>query len=265
MPQRLYKYESFNIRSLENLKAQAIYFGTPSAFNDPYDCAFTPGIKELSDEDVEEVRAAYLVDPTVPDAMRQHFANAPVQILRTNFVSAGRKALDEAIKKFINTRGVSCFSEKNDDLLMWSHYGGSHKGFCLEFDTAFEPFTKIRKVRYSSEMPQIDLMPLLISDDHDQVLDLFATKAKAWEYECEWRALHANAGTSYTYPAQSLTGVFFGPQMSAEAIEIVCLVLQGQSETVQFWRGKRSTAAFKVNFENFTYTSHLKAKRDGLI
>ena len=32
--------------------------------------------------------------------------------------------------------GVSCFSEKPDDMLMWSHYADSHKGFCVR-KTAF--------------------------------------------------------------------------------------------------------------------------------
>ena len=29
----------------------------------------------------------------------------------------------------------ACFSEVNDSLLMWGHYGNSNKGYCLEYDT----------------------------------------------------------------------------------------------------------------------------------
>ncbi len=32
-----------------------------------------------------------------------------------------------------DTIGILCFTEKNDNLLMWSHYANSHKGFVLEF------------------------------------------------------------------------------------------------------------------------------------
>ncbi len=46
-PKKLYKYEAFTEQSLKNLKAQAIYFGSPKNFNDPYDCALTPVITPL--------------------------------------------------------------------------------------------------------------------------------------------------------------------------------------------------------------------------
>lgn len=35
-PARLYKFEPFTARSLQNLKSQAMYFGSPRNFNDPY-------------------------------------------------------------------------------------------------------------------------------------------------------------------------------------------------------------------------------------
>ena len=43
--------------------------------------------------------------------------------------------------------GITCLSEVKDDLLMWSHYGGKYKGFCLEFDSKYAPFTKTLKVK----------------------------------------------------------------------------------------------------------------------
>ena len=264
MPPRLYKYEAFSPRAIENLKAQALYFGSPSNFNDPYDCAFIPNIRQPSDAEVEAVRRTYLDDPQTPSSARAQFTTFSTEELRQMLMRAGRSAFDHAVSDFINKRGVTCFSERNDDLLMWSHYGGQYKGFCLEFDTAHTPFEKIKKVKYSKELPSIDLAPLLVSDNYEQVLELFSVKAEAWRYEDEWRAIHAEAGTLYTYPAESLTGVFFGPQIRDQALEIICLILQGQNESVRFWRGHRSTTEFKVVFENFTYTSFLEAKRKGL-
>lgn len=264
MPPHLYKYEPFSTRSLENLKAQSIYFGAPSGFNDPYDCAFSPNIRHPSDDEVDAIRAKYLQDPEMSHLARTQFETKPVEELRQMLLSAGRSALDQTVKQFITKRGVTCFSEHHDDLLMWSHYGGRYQGFCLEFDTSATPFEKIMKVIYSPDLPSIDLSPLLNADNYEQVLSLFSTKAEAWRYEAEWRAVHAEAGTLYSYPAKSLTGVYFGPEVSEQALEIVCLILQGQNETVRFWRGRRSTTSFKVDFESFTYTSYLQAKKLGL-
>ena len=57
------KYESFNTRSLMNLKAQALYFGPPRNFNDPYDCAITAIAKEPSSAELDKIRNHYLNDP----------------------------------------------------------------------------------------------------------------------------------------------------------------------------------------------------------
>ena len=72
-------------------------------------------------------------------------------------------------------------------------------------------------------------------------------------------------------PAQSLAvspdalkAVYFGPDISPEALEIVCLLLAGQNSTVRLFRGQRSTTEFKVDFASFTYTPYLEAKRLGL-
>ena len=36
---------------------------------------------------------------------------------------------------YMNTLGVCSFTSESDNLLMWSHYCSSHKGFVVEYDT----------------------------------------------------------------------------------------------------------------------------------
>lgn len=96
-------------------------------------------------------------------------------------------------------------------------------------------------------------------------MDLFCTKSLDWKYEREWRALHQEAGTSYTYSADDLTGVYLGPEASFTTLEIMALVLAGQNEHVKIWTGTRSRSDFSVEFKNVSYSSHIEAKRRGLI
>lgn len=257
LPDRLYKYESLSVQSLQNLKAQSIYFGSPTNFNDPYDCAISPIIKPLSDKELNTLRELFLQDPVLPDNVRHALTKMPLELFRDQLMKSGEEAFRRNKSRFLSTRGVACFSERNDDLLMWSHYAGKYKGFCLEFDTSRLQFDKILKVNYSNALPTVNLIPLLDDADVDasEVLSIFTTKAIAWSYEAEWRAIHQAAGTLYGYPPESLTGVFFGPEIERGALEIICLILQGQNQTVRFWKGQRSTVAFKVDFEKFTYTS----------
>lgn len=262
-PPRLYKYEGFTSRALQNLKSQVLYFGSPLNFNDPYDCALTPNIAQPSDDDVEEIRRAYLQDSEVPLLPRQQLTTFTTGQLREIFMRSGAEGIAKSTKDFLNQRGVACFSEQNDDLLMWSHYGGSYKGFCLEFDSSSEPFLKTRPIKYVSHPPKLSLKDLLLVN-FDPVEKLFCTKSEVWAYEKEWRTLHDKAGTKYVYPAEALTGIYFGPDIDQQSLEIICLILMGQNENIRFWRGRRSTTDFRVLFESFTYTSFIEAKRNGL-
>jgi hypothetical protein len=265
LPTNLYKYEPFTAQALQNLKSQAIYFGSPKNFNDPYDCALFPRVKNPSDEEIERIRFTYLQKKDLPKNVRQQFLNTSPDGLRSILARIAEDVFNDVVKTFLDKRGVTCFSERHDSLLMWGHYGGRFCGFCLEFRTDIDLFSKARSVTYSQSMPEIEIAPLLCDENYDQVLDLYCTKAEDWKYEREWRCLHNEAGTVYHYPAEAITGVYIGPDAPLASLEIIALILSGQNPGVQIWRGRRSRSAFSVEFDSVSYTSHTDAKRQGLI
>lgn len=254
IPQKLYKYESFTIQSLLNLKTQTVYFAPPSGFNDPYDCALKAKLDEPTDLEIEKLREMYLAK-NWPQKVLDELEARPIEQLKPTLLRAAREASEIIIDKFIQSRGVSCFSEVNDELLMWAHYADKYTGFCLEFETNNELFEKARKVDYVEQMPKLNIKSIYADGNRHEMLNLFCTKSKSWVYEQEWRVIHGEAGTAYTYPTESLIGVYFGPNMAFEIIEIICLVLKGQNPNVKFWRGKRSETTFKVEFEEVNCTS----------
>jgi hypothetical protein len=263
LPNFLYKYEAFTTQSLLNLKRQVIYFSSPLKFNDPYDCALTPTLLPPTEAETEELRKIYLDDANLPPQARAEFESLDTAELSALLFRSARAGFADTIEDFAKQRGVACFSERNDDLLMWSHYGGHYKGLCLEFSTNSETFKKIHQVKYVTEQPTIGV-DVALRGDFDAIKELFCTKSSAWCYEKEWRAIHKVAGTEFCYPADSLTGVYFGPDIDQQSLEIVCLILAGQNENVKLWRGSRSTKQFKVLFEPFDYISCIDAKRRGL-
>jgi len=264
-PATIYKYESYNVHSLVNLKAQSLYFGSPRNFNDPYDCAITATVADPSADQIELVKQRYLSDPSLSSLSKQQLGSMPFDELRQQLINGANKGVTDVRENFLNTRGVTCFSESNDDLLMWAHYG-EYKGFCLEFNTARDPFTKLRQVRYVNAIPQFDIVDCIVDRNYDKLLeDLYCTKSISWEYEKEWRAIHSEADTLFTYEADALRAIYFGPVIERQALEIVCLIIQGQNPNVQFFEGKRSETEFKVEFNNFTYTSYTEAKHKGLV
>ncbi|HEY5799310.1 MAG TPA: DUF2971 domain-containing protein, partial [Burkholderiaceae bacterium] len=189
-PKTVFKYENFTVQSIRNLKAQIIYFGSPLSFNDPYDCALQARVKDLNSEEIEKVRGHFLEDPAVVERTRQQLETVSAENLKAFLLAHSTLVTQERITDFLQKCGVACFSESNNDLLMWSHYGGRYKGFCLEFSTAHEPFEKIRKVEYAASMPEIDLLSLFLHDEDNQFLKLLCTKSQSWSYEKEWRCIH---------------------------------------------------------------------------
>jgi Protein of unknown function (DUF2971) len=265
IPKTIYKYESINTYSLKNLKSQAFYMASPLSFNDPYDCALSTVMKEISGADLERLVSHYVKRDDVPDSAKKQILSLSEDELKAMFFRASKSALEQDVQQFLELRGVSCFSANKDDLLMWAHYGGCYRGFCLEFRTDFELFNKLRKVHYSADIPRINIASCLIEKDFDHIVDLYCTKSINWQYEREWRLIHQKAGTSYVYPAEALKAIYFGPNIDEHILEIICLIIQGQNPEVEFWRGKLSISEFKVEFEQVNYIPHIVAKGIGLI
>lgn len=195
-------------------------------------------------------------------AGRQELTGLSDEQLAAMLIGAANNVVEQTIENFLATKGVTCFSETNDNLLMWSHYASSGQGFCLEFNTNFSPFEKVLPVNYSANIPEIDLTESLLENNFEQIQSLYCTKSDHWSYEREWRGIHKQANTAFTYEAQCLVGVYFGPEVSNDMLEIVCLILQGQNEHVKLHKGRRSKKSFRVEFEEFTYKSHLASKAD---
>ena len=251
IPSRLYRYEAISLQTLRNLKNQVVYFGAPRGFNDPYDCAIAAALGDLSDEGLNHLLSGVRV-------------NASAEEVKAIYKQAATKTLSEIAESFLDKRGVSCFTEKNDNLLMWSHYADGGRGVCLEFNAADPLFEKAKKVNYVEEIPSISLDKMLCEDKYEDVMELFRTKSNAWEYEQEWRVMHEKAGTSWIYDASALTGIYFGPSTPEDLINIIALVVMGQNENVRFYTGSRKSDQFKVDFTEFNYISHLEAIRRGL-
>lgn len=247
-PSIVFRYESINIRSLLNLRAHSIYFGSPRNFNDPYDCAITATAVKPTGDELEKIRQYYLKMQPPIQTKKQIETMSPEE-LGVKIVGAANNAFITAREYFLDTKGVACYSEKNDNLLMWAHYGGQSTGMCLAFDTELAPFSDLRKVRYVDSIPPLDVVSLTINQDPGStVRDLYCTKSKWWEYEQEWRALHMNAGTVYTYEPKALIAIYFGHDVEKHALEIVSLIAQNLNPEVELHLGRRCETEFKVDF-----------------
>ncbi|WP_157797123.1 DUF2971 domain-containing protein [Clostridium sp. CT7] len=243
IPNKLYKYQPVNNYTLANLKNNQIWFSNVDDFNDPFELRFN--IDKRSGNDI------------LNDSLKRHGITAPElsKEKSDNIEKAAEKTVEEFANNFKKYNGVSCFSELYDNILMWSHYADKHSGFCLEFDTRYELFNKIRKVNYSDDYPKISLD---ISKVGDKFLDSICTKNKQWGYEKEWRLLHKECNKLYVYDNKCLTGIYFGAKMPFVYKEIISLIMRGQSRTVKFYEGFLSEKKYELNFKQTEYTPYLE-------
>ena len=266
LPPVIYKYESFNNYSLSNLKNAQIFLNRPVDFNDPFDCSLVRESFSYCDEDLILFYNLVVTDKLTSLGLEKPpGSNKPVESIED--VPGEFKALvdktskefaEEKQKQYLYRTGCSCFSEINDNLLMWSHYSDGHRGFCLEFDTSFNPFNKALKVGYSDSFPRINPIKMLIDgrDDTRSALAPLLTKYSCWDYEKEWRLYHREPRKLFVYEVDALKAVYFGASIEYSHFEIICLILQGQNPNVAFYKGKRSASKYKIEFELVDYIPH---------
>ena len=130
-PKTVFKYEPFSLRSLQNLKASSVYFGSPGGFNDPYDCALNATIAEPSHDEIGKLKEAAFTQRSYPQDVLDQIHNISNDEFVSRTIAGAQLIVDNARDEFLEKRGATCFSEVNDNLLMWSHYGGQYKGYCL--------------------------------------------------------------------------------------------------------------------------------------
>lgn len=201
------KYQFQSLNYLDALSHETLYMSDPTKFNDPFDLKI-----EIVDDtylgpfgSVEKLRNAFrvLLESTADIGDHWFYDDSLLDVLRkwTDGTTRSQNVIStvgDRLRKF----GVACFAPEWDMPLMWSHYGDSHKGLCVEY--LVQPATLSAEgdffplsVTYASELPSICLSEALFSP-HKVLPRLLATKHVDWAYEKEWRLIHLETKGSRT-------------------------------------------------------------------
>jgi hypothetical protein len=125
-------------------------------------------------------------------------------------------AVDAVITHFRQTAAILCFSRNWDNLLLWSHYGDSHKGVGLGFDIPdADP-----GANYDTDvLYQPNLLQIRRQEDVniDLATRLFRTKHESWSYEQEVRMF---VGLNDPPDANGLRWIEFGPNLQLKEVII---------------------------------------------
>lgn len=259
-PSTLYKY--FGPDRIDVIAGSALRFSPLSAFNDPFEGR--PDITDLAPEGDLEKR----VWGGLPAMLREKYYEAPSQVRGLvsveQFVSMCMADPDGIVSNLLNQAkpivaslaksmpdklnehiGTLCLTEIPDSLLMWAHYGASHAGFVIGFNTdnSFfhnprsekDEFYYLRKVSYRATRPSGVLL------DMDSP-EFFLCKSEHWSYENEWRILKplkdatsifeipTGAVHLFSYPRELINSITLGMRASQELEATIRKELSAYSE-----------------------------------
>ena len=241
-PSLVYKYKNWTEDNHKNvLKKNQLFFTSPKDFNDPFDYKIPHDYSLLNT--VEKIDAYLKKKKEYHQSQGSEIDDNFMQMLE-KFGWRLRNESDKVQQEY-NTLyfdgadihyGVLSLSERWDSILMWSHYGDFHKGYCVGF---WEE--KMRnsilatggRIYYpqNDEFPKID--PL-----GDEIINMVLqshAKSNDWRYEQEYRL------TKIFYPEipsikdriQEIPNIFF-----AEIIIGLNATAETRNEIVQIGKEK---------------------------
>jgi hypothetical protein len=285
LPSRLYKHCRVNSDSLNSLRDEAVWICSPEKYNDPYDCLFriteadviSAAKQGLVTEFVRVFKLKRFLSPDVIKSARasddplQQLVNAipPGQVFQpgsdpvrmAQFASIKLPAIVgntiEFIRQIRDATKVCSFTERNDSILMWSHYSDYHKGFCIEYDFGkLPPQHQLRRnvfpVIYSASL--LDLTQWskrLVSVGRKRfnpTMTLFAMmhKHKDWRYEHEWRfiliepKLTNDRAMKVPTPSREFLGSRMSPEVRTELLGICA------AKGIEVWQMEKVPDAFEL-------------------
>lgn len=139
------------------------------------------------------------------------------------------------IKKQDERLKVSCFSERNDSILMWSYYGNCHKGICVEYDFIDEENkNRMCKILYRKKR-------LFTSNNW------FRLKALCWNHEKEWRLAQI---PPVAEPKIKIKNIYFGVKFdyaNDECYQEIVSCAEGRG--IGLYKAILNNEEYRVEFE----------------
>ncbi len=194
---KLYQYKPLSLYAINDICFRNVTASSIGEFNDLFDGALHRYgneeericAAEKKWEELETLRRA----TNIPELYIKH--DYYVDLYRDHYKTDSW--LKFRMLEYLGTY-VSCFSSKNDSVLMWSHYARSNTGICVEYD-----FAKLPEENLISKM----IFPIAYTDSPVKVFDLLddeqqklykysldaavlcaaLNKSNVWAYEKEWR------------------------------------------------------------------------------
>ncbi len=255
----LFRYQRVDLgdpeRSEKRLRSVLIdsqlYFSTPIQLNDPFDSKITFDYK--ASEDKKKIKLKELYRARYPDAPAYEVNKKVREVIKQkkhlHMDSFGdQNAYNE---KF----GICCFTKKNNNILMWSHYADSHKGICYIFNHKKNDmfWGSAHEIKYRNKYP---FFKYYYFNTEEVIVDILLTKYIDWKYEEEWRLVafpkqinQAKQPGLIPFDSTSLLGVILGAKISDKDKNLVFKVNEERKKPVQIYQARTILEKYQIAIE----------------
>ncbi|MNK09777.1 hypothetical protein D3C87_277530 [compost metagenome] len=236
-PQHLYRFRQLDDNFNGILENNAMWFSNPNGFNDPFDCKVN-----LEDEYEKE----YVISWLQKNGMSLAYATHHQSILSKE---EWKRIVESRLESVMANSYICCFAEEKENLLMWSHYTGSHQGVCLKFDITVDPdfFITPVRVNYTEIYPKENY----IKDSGKTIMSILTSKSIHWKYEKEIRVVKPVAEENkFFFKKEALVEIIFGCKTELSKIEeIKNLAQECGYHHLKFSKAELDSNEYKLNFK----------------
>jgi len=219
VPDVLYKYRDWaNENNRRLLTHRELYFNSIDQFNDPFDGTiphrYDP--KQLTEDNIFK-KYYQVTKEAYPNWSEEKIHEMCYEYQRRGYFKDEEhlEKFEKETKTKVNLQfGIVCLSKEQNNFLMWSYYGNSHKGFVVGFDKKClyrDTKAQFAHVLYEEDLPVLDLF----EDTLIHFAKLVGTKAKMWQHENEYRLTKGNFAKQKVYLGEdTITEIIFGCKMA---------------------------------------------------
>lgn len=255
-PDIVYKYRGWaDEHGKKVLSEFQLFLTSPKDFNDPFDCRIPVNYKIMTEQEINQY-AELMTQNHKAFLLKEgrNLENEKSQLvarLKADIENIQRENEEMTFKEYDDRYGILSLSTKWNDILMWSHYGDKHYGYCVGFHEKqlreSEKFGAGGQVAY----PKTLEYPLIHPLDRDNPAIFFKNshhKALDWQYESEYRL------TKFFYPNLPTLQdrqMNFDPKFIAEVIVGLRTPKADRDEIVKICKdnGIKVYQAFPVEFK----------------
>ena len=253
IPEIIFKFRdwknSFHKRLLLN---NELFSSDFESLNDPFDGSIYVKHK-LSPVLKEDVKNLLGLEDNLPIPLNDIIGNASKSVV---------SEMNQDLKSSLKQTGVISFTSDKKNILLWSHYANSHKGFAVGFDTKklskviselkLESFVK--SINYSDTYPKIEFEFNLFKNPDNMlkfkaIIQSLTTKSKQWSYEEEVRILtFAKNRIKINFPNDCIKEINLGFKMDEKATNEIIKIRNLRFPNATVYKCKKSADNYEISF-----------------